>query len=188
MEKQNISIFAGTDCKPIKQGSEIASFGRIRVDSPDNFFGGVFGSTEKNIAKSHGNTIQHFSIPSELIMSCDEMDNMLYDAEESAQISNIVVNIAKTELYETLEEEELEELIEYITEEKNFFASEPDMGLERLSEIVGYTEPAEIDWTIQGIRGEVARYLGYAAIDMKDEHGTSTLVLNHPEVQVIEKF
>jgi len=182
METQ--SLYAGTHGTPLKCASEINSFGRIRA-SGENYFGGVFCSSEKSIAKSHGKNIQHFCIPHKLIMGSEKLSNMLYDAEESAQISNIVVNIAKTELYETLEEEELEELIEYITEEKNFFASEPDMGLERLSEIVGYTEPAEIDWTIQGIRGEVARYLGYAAIDMKDEHGISTLVLNHPAVQVL---
>ena len=37
---------------------------------------------------------------------------------------------------------------------------------------------AEADWDAQKMRGEIARYFGFIAVEMSDEHGTSYLVLS----------
>ena len=48
----------------------------------------------------------------------------------------------------------------------------------------GWTE-AETGWDAERIRGQVAKKLGYKAVEMSDEHGTSYLVLPGASIRVL---
>ena len=178
------NYFSGFNGEPITSADQILPYGKS-FSYRENYFGGIFAGNEE-VAGSHGDNIQKFYVPEELVMPHDAMSMMLYDQDESQKLLTTISEVLKEFKYETLSDEELSEMADYLSEEKSLPEDEPDMGAERMSEILGKDiSDGETLWDIQGLRGEVARRLGYAAVEMEDEHGISTLILNHPKVQFL---
>ena len=177
------NYFSGTDNEPITSIDQIVPYGKS-LGYSDNHFGGLFAGSE-GVAESHGVNIQKFYVPKDLVMSHDAMSRMLYDQDEAPKLLKTISEVIKKDKHEMLSDKELSEIADYLSEEKKLFRDTPDMGEERMFEILGRDSIGEADWDIQGLRGEVARRLGYAAVEMGDEHGITTLILNHPGVKLL---
>ena len=84
--------------------------------------------------------------------------------------------------YDELSLEQKELIDDLITEEASNlydYASEGDIELpEWITEAFSENDIGMIEWEIQRIRGQVAKSMGYDAVDMKDETGTATLLLS----------
>lgn len=161
-------IYSGTYGDP---ATEIAGYGK-QIPAGDNRFGGIFGSFDEGVAKSHGDKVQRFLSKSHL--TDDEFRALSY---EDAGLIEDVKRAFKDIKHEDITDDEALELFEYASGEKNIFRSEPEMGRERLEQILSKTDDSEIDWDFQGIKGEIARRKGFTSVGMADEHGESVLVL-----------
>lgn len=153
------------------QATYIAGYGK-QIPVGDNRFGGIFGSFDEGVAKSHGDKVQRFLSKSHL--TDDEFRALSY---EDAGLIDDIKRAFKDIKYEEITDDEALELFEYASGEKNIFKSEPEMGRERLEQILSKTDDSEIDWDFQGIKGEIARRKGFTSVGMADEHGESVLVL-----------
>lgn len=135
----------------------------------ENYFGGIFASGDIEVAESHGDNIQEFLYKPESYVSDNEFRNIDY--------LEILKDVVAKKLGEKLTQEELEDLSEFVSGEKSIYSDEFIEGNERLAEIVSYSDYGEIDWALQGLKGEVARRLGYSVVGIRDEHGESLLIL-----------
>ena len=106
-------------------------------------FGGLFMSTSKRAAESHGAHVYTAELDSDDIADTREL--RLWEAE-----------IAALELDAT--DDDIEAAVE-------------DSGE---------------SWECQILRGEIARRLGFAAVEMSDEHGTSYLVFSGATIKPAE--
>lgn len=174
-------LYAGTSRDAAKK---IFSFGELFDHSPasENYFGGIFSSQSLEVAQSHGSVIQALDIPSDRIMSHDDLrDQLLYQDGAVEEIKSMVDDL----LNERITTDEAYELAEHMGGDKSIYDDDPEMGIDRMRDILGrWLSEGEMDWKIQGLAGEFARRKGYAAVELPDEHGMSILVLNHPDVEI----
>ena len=127
-------------------------------------FGGVFASASEAVAESHGDYIYELSVESSRIAeSCD------LEGISSEELEKMFPWLSKSEFanYETL----IRKMI--LDEEPAFGFDEADVLSAFLADDIG-----EADWDAQKMRGEIAAHLGFLAVEMSDEHGTSYLVLS----------
>ncbi|MGC6389668.1 hypothetical protein ACMV8I_18685 [Ewingella sp. S1.OA.A_B6] len=125
----------------------------------DNVFDGIFASSEFEAANSHGNHVHSYEVSniadnSDLHGRIEEVVSFL-----SSQIS------AEADVIEALanaiaDDEETEEFNEFLSPRS-------------CSDYQG-----AFSWEMQRIRGRVAAHLGFDAVEMSDEHGTSYLIVN----------
>jgi len=177
LEQFTKTIYAGTRGAPQQQ---IAPYGEALPGGGggDNRFGGIFGSADREVALSHGDTLQEFT-PVNMIGDADFRKSVLYDDGYYAA-KNHVRDIYQQHKGQSLRDDEADELLYYISGDKDVYDSPQQFG-----EITGIdvNDPdalAEASWDLQGIKGEVARRMGYDAVGMADEHGESMLVLSSP--------
>ena len=125
-------------------------------------FGGVFASASEAVAESHGDYIYELEI-SRIAESCD------LESVSSETLEKMFPWLSKSEFanYETL----IRKMV--IDEEPAFGFDEADVLSAFLADDIG-----EADWDAQKMRGEIAAQLGFLAVEMSDEHGTSYLVLS----------
>lgn len=141
-----------------------------------NRFGGLFGSHDPGVAASHGSV--RMAVTKNHASHDDFLHAVQYDNDTAEAARTHLKDIFKKHKDVDLEGDELEEALEYVTGEKVIWEDEPDMGRDRLFEIFKEFEDADIDWDAQGIKGEIARRLGYDSVGMPDEHGESILMLD----------
>lgn len=79
---------------------------------------------------------------------------------------------AVKELHPDWTDEQVERAWDYVAEDKEPFSEDEDDW----SDLFG-GDQAEASWKAQGLRGAIARLLGYQAVEHRDETGTSTQVL-----------
>ena len=136
---------ANTATRTLFHGSHDSALAAIESG---RVFGGIFCSTERRIAESHGEHIYSCEIAEREIASTRDLNHC--DDEDLAII--IATLDAECGSYS-------DEIWARIIDERHD-------GLD-----------AEDSWDAQRIRGLVAAALGYEAIECEDEHGTSWLVL-----------
>ena len=134
-----------------------------------NLFFGMFFSDDKDIAESHGDTIFKTEVAEEDIVKASKLP----------WISE-VIDIVK-ELY-SVSNDELSDFIDYIAGDKNIYSND-DIEIDRLAEILNVSDDGIfgltglVSWELQNATGCIAEKLGYRAVEIYDEHGTSYLVL-----------
>ena len=182
-------IYAGTDGTP---SQEILPYGKT-VDSQgknhSNLFGGIFGSYDREVAESHGGTIQELVVKNSVTH-----DGFIHEALYDDDGNKKAIEKIRERFGKDITDDEANELLEYASGNKFAIDTEysyhnkeyqnpPDMGVDRYEEITGHQldggeYAGEADWDWQGIKGVIARALNYDAVGMPDEHGESVLVLN----------
>ncbi len=124
--------------------------------SGDNVFDGLFASADADVAGSHGDYVHAYKVAS-IAVNSDLNDRI----EE-------VIAFLKSEV--DAEADDLEALANAIADD------ECDDAFEHLLSPRSCTGDA--GWEMQRLRGRVAAHLGFDAIEMDDEHGTSYLIVN----------
>jgi hypothetical protein len=144
-------------------------------------FGGVFGHASKDVALSHGDHIYHSDIPESKILTNYDLNYNLPDKKVSKALINNLPHLARNK-------DLREKAREAIVEDKGVFHLDED----DLQKIFGTSDPGEASWEAQKVRGAIAKDLGYQAVQMEDEHGTSHLILPgaklHKSSKEIEKM
>jgi hypothetical protein len=125
----------------------------------DNVFDGIFASVDADVAGSHGANVYAYSV-----------EKVATSADMNDRIEEVVAFLA-TEV--AADEDEIEALANAIADDECDDAFESI--LEPRSSVGGY---AAASWEMQRLRGCVAAYLGFDAVEMDDEHGTSYLIVN----------
>lgn len=123
---------------------------------PFNIFGGVFGSTKREVAESHGDFIKKYDVDAGMMLEQRDLDN----DEISVQLAKRL-GISQDEAYDVLTSYKRDE-----------FSNDDAARLLRMS------DAGEAGWDMQAKIGDAARKAGYDAVELPDEHGTSILVLN----------
>lgn len=141
---------------------EIAPYSPGAID-----FGGIFASPCRTAAESHGENVFSIEINEEDILSSY---HLVYEVEYTKSLSALEKAFGRNLL-----EEEQDVLWDAVIEEKS-------VDEDALCEVLGVDDYAEASWECQRLRGQVARHLGFKAVEMQDEHGTSYLVLPGSEL------
>lgn len=120
----------------------------------DNVFDGIFASVSADIAGSHGDYVHCYSVKS-------VADNSVLNERIEEVIAFLSVE---------LESEDVESIANAIADD------ECDDTFSSLLSPRSCTGDAS--WEMQRLRGRVAFHLGFDAVEMEDEHGTSYLIVN----------
>ncbi len=130
--------------------------------SGDNVFDGLFASSDFDTADSHGgsqNTVHSY-----------EVSNIADSSDLNSRIDEVIAFLS-TEI------EADDEAIEALA-----YAIADDEESEDFNEILSPRSCADhqgaYSWELQRLRGRVAAHLGFDAVEMEDEHGTSYLIVN----------
>ena len=136
--------------------------GHNAVTHPNS--GGLFCSTNPEVALSHGPVVSEFELRGDEMLSHYQL-NYEIDALDIATIRS------------TLESElgagaDIDAAWEIVVGSRGCEGAEDNIKMFRAE------DRAEAGWEAQRIRGRVAAALGYRAIEMLDEHGTTWLVVS----------
>ena len=133
------------------------------MEPPWEIFDGVFASPSRDAALSHGDYLYAVEIPKEEVLE----SGFIRCASERP--NNISIN---NEFWANLigkryNPEDLDLWYEALVEE-SYDQTDPVWF-----NLLGISDPAEIGWHLQNLRGRLAAALGYRAAEMRDEHGIS---------------
>ena len=145
-----VEVFAGSNAP---HPSEIEPYDER---GPFNIFGGVFGSTRREVAESNGDFIKKYDVDTGMILEQRDLDN-----------DEISVQLAKR--LGISQDEASDVLTSYKREE---FSNDD------AARLLGMSDSGEASWDMQAKIGDAARKAGYDAVELPDEYGTSILVLN----------
>ena len=134
-------------------------------------FGGLFASSNKDAALSHGAKLH--VINAARVLSQHDL-NYEIDYE-------LIANTLRSLLSDDLSDEELDTAYAAVIDEKDVYRMDEDDILR----IFRADDLGEAGWEAQRIRGQVAKKLGYDAVEMSDEHGTSYLVLPGTKIEAL---
>lgn len=154
-------------------GSHDANLDRIKtqkeMDTSFVLFDGLFFGSDLADAESHGEHVY--------IANIDEDD--IYNSrriEYSNEAFNFVKNMGASD-------DEASEILAIIADSISVVNEENTIPLERIAEIIKSESGYEyVLWGCQNTAGQIAQHLGYKAIALADEHGTSYLVLPGGEI------
>lgn len=165
-DPDDIVLYHGSHAKDIKEIDPNYGIGN------DVDFGGIFASANRIAAESHGDHLYRVSgIKEHNIMNTHDVMHDFYSYKKAREAIEDIFRRKGSELTD----EDLDNLDEIILNEKLVSDFDGDYIAELLGknkEDYGYA-----GWEAQRLRGEVAKRLGYKAVEMTDEHGTSYLVL-----------
>lgn len=133
------------------------------VKDNTGIFDGVFASPSRTSAASHGQDIFRTSIPDEKILTQRSLD---YDLDPEVVMDALRKTSGRSG-------DDLNDLYRFVVEEGNVF----DSDAQDIQRLFGLDDLGEASWEAQRLRGKLAKELGYSAVEMSDEHGTSYLVL-----------
>ena len=129
-------------------------------------YDGIFGSRDEGIAESFGDEVTEFLIPESKILSQAELS---YRADP-----DVVEKSLRDSLYDDVTPEEYDEIYEAVIEDRGLHSA--DIDEDRLLDIFGESDVGRADWEGQKFRGKIANDLGFDAVEMADETGTSILM------------
>jgi len=137
------------------------------IKENEGLFDGIFLSPSKAAATSHGESLYSFDIPPEKIARSGDFigySDFPWEQQKAAILrtnSSIDPDSPDFDLwYKAVAEDRADEL-----------------DSESLARIFGREEVGENQWEAQRQRGRLAKELGYDAVNMSDEHGTSVLLV-----------
>ena len=136
-----------------------------------NIFGGLFASESSDAAASHGDVMHAIDIKDEEILSQRDIDY---------EIDSDRVEEALRKAMPWLDDEDYDEAYRAVVDDKSQNLDEED-----LTRIFREDDTGSASWEAQRIRGVVAGLLGFKAVEMDDEHGTSYLILPGNEVNKV---
>jgi hypothetical protein len=138
-------------------------------DRVGSLFGGVFASASKNSAESHGDAIYSVNLPINSVLTQHDLDYEIPAEKVEAALRKAMPRLNDAD-YETAYEAVIDDRAVKVDDDE-------------LTRIFRADDAGEAGWEAQRIRGQVARALGYKAVEMNDEHGTSYLVLPGVKLQ-----
>lgn len=125
----------------------------------DNVFDGIFASVYFGIADSHGDFVHSY-----------EVENIADSSDLNNRIDEVIAFIAS----------EIEADINVIEALANALAD--DEETDEFNDVLSPRSCADhqgaYSWEMQRLRGRAAAKLGFDAVEMSDEHGTSFLIVN----------
>ncbi|HDT6510533.1 TPA: hypothetical protein QFV83_003921 [Klebsiella aerogenes] len=123
----------------------------------DNVFDGVFATSDADIASSHGNFVYSYTVAS-----------IADNSDLNARIDE-VIEFLRGEV--NTDDEQLIEALAYCLAD--------DETNDDFAEILDPRScTGDAGWEMQRLRGRIAAHLGFDAVEMCDEHGTSYLIVN----------
>jgi|GEM_PF-663089 len=137
-------------------------------------FGGVFASQDYGAARSHGAQMFVADIKAEEVASNWDIMN----APEGVLDRVYTRTVGK-------DWRQHAELLERAVEEDK---GVHDFAEDEVLAALGGEDLGEAAWQAQYVRGLIAKELGFKAVPMKDEHGTSYLVLPEAELRSVEQL
>lgn len=157
-------------------------------DNDDYYFYGMFFSDRKSAALSHGNWLY----------TIDNSDGDIPDDEilcaSSIAYDDDAYELAISSLSNILNEDELEVFVDYVSELKDVYSDELDSYLEEkfaeaLYALIGQysTDTAEMSWNFQSAACWFAHKLGYKAVAVSDEFGTSYIAVPGTKLKLVKK-
>jgi hypothetical protein len=132
----------------------------------EGIFGGLFFSSDRDAALSHGDKIHELELDENSILTQNDIDYHL-DNNHISELLNSALSIPSN-LFD--------DVYKIVMEDYSIF--DLDNNEQELLEIFKSDDLGEASWEAQRIRAEVAKRLGYKAVEMNDEHGTSYLVFH----------
>ncbi|HDZ2531264.1 TPA: hypothetical protein RSS14_002523 [Klebsiella pneumoniae] len=120
----------------------------------DNVFDGIFASADPEIAGSHGRFVHVYNV-----------ESVADNSDLNERISDVIAFLRLE-----LESDDIEALA-YALANDECDDSFADMLSPRSC-------TGNAGWEMQRLRGRVAAHLGFDAVEMEDEHGTSYLIVN----------
>lgn len=123
----------------------------------EGLFGGIFASTCKTVAESHGDIVSVFEIDEDDIADSCDLDQTTFP------------------WFESLNEEEQDMVYALVVDEANIFNVDYDPAW--VMDIIGGTDLSEAAWAAQETRGVWAKAAGFKAVRCSDEHGISILIM-----------
>ncbi len=142
----------------------VIKVGEFALGSASNLFDGIFASPAFDSADSHtanGGTVHTYIVDDENIAESRDLDARYDD----------VCEFLKSEL----DADDVDEIADRVIWDNDSDAEDfADILTPRMDSDV----PGAYSWEIQRLRGRVAAHLGFDAVEMDDEHGTSYLIVN----------
>ena len=123
-----------------------------KIDGEKGIFGGVFATCDEMGALSHGEYL--YVITATKLLTNFELNYSISDEEYEIACKIVDRSFSRSRY-------ELDELVEAVFSDRQI----DDMTLDEVFEV-------------QTLRGKIAKALGYDAVEMSDEHGTSYLCLD----------
>jgi len=170
-QDDSIRLYHGgnEDLDSIKGSGE--SLGPVMI----NRFGGLFASADLSTAKSFNENVNYMDISESDIARNSDLDD--------PEIGDRIVRENTAEDITDEEVDALYDAIVYESESKNY-QEQSGIDEERFTELFeGFSDLGEASWEAQRLRGEIAKQLGFKAVEMRDETGSSYLVLPGTEVK-----
>ena len=124
-------------------------------------FEGIFASGERRAAESHGDHLTVIELDKSDVLTHYALNYEISDIE-------LINSVLRSECATGAD---LERVWEIVIEDAGCECSDDDT---ELFSCVEFDDPA---WEAQRIRGRVAAALGYRAVEMRDEHGTTYLIV-----------
>lgn len=140
--------------------SPVIKIGAFALGGADNVFDGLFASADSEIAGSHGDYVY-----------CYHVENIADNEALNDRIEEIMHFLRK----EIDADEEQIEALAYALADDECDGEFADIITPRCDSA---DEWAATSWEMQRLRGRVAAHLGFDAVEMDDEHGTSYLIVN----------
>ncbi|CNL10841.1 Uncharacterised protein [Yersinia frederiksenii] len=133
----------------------------------DNVFDGLFASGYANVANSHADNVYAYEVDDEKIADNRALNEGIDE----------IIKFLNTEVYACDVDNETIEALAYAIAD----GEETDEFDEILYPRSCAIRRGACSWEMQRLRGRAAAYLGFDAVEMDDEHGTSYLIVN-PEI------
>ena len=146
------TLFHGT----YAETAPVILIGKNALGALDNVFDGLFANSTSNVARSHGSSVFAYEVDSIATnddLDCDEAVAII--ASELMVDTDVAAKIASAVAFE----ESLEDYADSLSPRSEFDCS-------------------KLGWEMQRLRGVIASKLSFDAVECKDEHGTSYLIVN----------
>lgn len=138
----------------------------------ENVFDGLFASGDYEIAESHGNAGR-----GGIVFAYHVADDKIADSSDLNDRIDDVIEFLRSEVINDIDAETLESLAYAIADDE----CDDEDAQERFGEYLTPRQndiPGAFNWEMQRLRGRAAAHLGFDAVEMDDEHGTSYLIVN----------
>lgn len=122
----------------------------------EGLFGGVFASCDRDGAAAHGDHIYTIEIAAGRLLADYELNYEIAWDRIQAVFAGVYMG------------DDLDTVLDAVLADELSDDAWAAIGGER----------GEASWELQRLRGQLARALGYDAVEMTDEHGCTTLVLS----------
>ena len=132
------------------------------VNPGQGLFGGVFASQNDRSALSHGDKLYRMTIPDEHVLTQHALDYEVPYEKASGFLKNKIRG------------DNVDDIADMVISGKDVWNSR--IPENQLLHALSSDDLGEASWQIQQLRGQLSKHLGYKAVEMPDEHGTSYLV------------